>query len=470
MKISKLIILLIIIIGGATMAWQIMQIEAPKPSSHDHGHASHDSDGHSEEHGDHDNHEDEHDHQHATNESQHSDDDLDMSNMQMEDDHRHDEEQKHGEHDGHDDHDKEHSHGEHGEHEETYAEITRINPDSAKNAGIVIAMAKGREIQPKRLFPGEIAFNRNRVAHVVPRLSGVVVSVLKNEGDVVKKGEVLAAIDSRELASLKGSYMANKKRLELAKITYQREEKLWKERKSAEQEFLNAKQVLREVEIELEVSAQQLRAIGFSEKLLAKISQEKSPPTRLFIYAPQDGTVVNKHITLGESIGENDNIYTIADLTKLWGKITIYADDISNIRKGQKVFVSSDALNIETEGDIDFIASQINEKSQSVAARVNIPNPKGKWRPGLFVNVEVIYDHTHAKVAVPRSAIQTLEEEQVIFIVDHNNYKAVPVELGLADKKWVEVLSGVSAGQQYVAENSYLIKADIGKASATHDH
>jgi len=454
MKISKYIILLVIAVGGTTLGWQIMQIEEPKPSSHNHGHASHDSDEHSEEHSDHDNHGDEHDHQHATNKLQHSNDDLDMSNMQMKDGHRHDDEQNHDEH----------------EHEKAHTEKTRINQDSAINAGIVIATATGKEIQPKRLFPGEIAFNRNRVAHVVPRLSGVVVAVFKNEGDVIKKGEVLAAIDSRELASLKGNYMANKKRLELAKITYQREEKLWKDRKSAEQEFLNAKQVLRESEIELEVSAQQLRSIGFSEKLLASIAKEKSPPTRLFIYAPQDGTVVNKHITLGESIGENDNIYTIADLTKLWGKITIYADDISNIRKGQKVLVSSDALNIETEGDIDFISSQIDEKSQSVAARVNIPNPKGTWRPGLFVNVEVIFNHTHAKVAVPKSAIQTLEGEQVLFIVDHNDYKAAPVELGLADKHWVEVLSGLSVGQQFVAENSYLIKADIGKANATHDH
>jgi len=454
MKTSKLLIIIVVILGSAFVAWQILQIEPTNLNSHDHDHATSTS--------------------HESHESHEHDDGLDDSEAHEHFDTHENHEYEH-EHDTrvHDEHDTEENHGhdhESLEHEEKHTEQTEINVDSAKSAGIVVAVAGSREIQPRRLFPGEIAFNRNRVAHVVPRLSGVVVSVLKNEGDLVKKGERLAAIDSRELASLKGSYMASKKRLELAKITYQREEKLWKERKSAELEFLTAKQALKEVEIDLEVSAQQLRAIGFTEKLLANIASEKTPPTRLTIHAPQNGTVVSKHISLGESISDNDNIYTIADLSNLWGNITIYADDINNIHQGQKVIVSSEALNIESEGDIEFISSQIDEKSQSVAARVNIPNLQGVWRPGLFVNVEVIFENSKANVAVPKAAIQTLDDKHVVFIVEHKTYKAIPVELGLSDRHWIEVLSGLSVGQLYVAENSYLIKADIGKASASHDH
>lgn len=151
-------------------------------------------------------------------------------------------------------------------------------------------------------------------------------------------------------------------------------------------------------------------------------------------------------------------------------EVTVYEKDLKNVREGQKVTVRSDALGTEVEGRISYLGALVGEQTRSAKARVFIDNSTAMWRPGLFVQVEVVEEEVTVPVAVKTEALQTFRDWDVVFVAVGNTFEVAPLELGRRAGGWVEVLSGISAGTRYVAENSFVVKADIEKSGATHDH
>ena len=345
-----------------------------------------------------------------------------------------------------------------------------LSEDAIRSSGIEVATAGPARIKTVLELPGEIGINRDLVAHVVPRLSGVVREVTKNLGDRVRKGELLAVIDSRELADSKSSYLSAIKRVDLARATFNRTEGLWKMKVTAEKEYLASRQAMAEAEIELQAAARKLISLGIPESGLAAIAESPGDLTRYEIRAPRDGMVLEKHISVGEALGEDTDIFMIADLSTVWVEITVYAKDLGTVRPGQRVVIRSKELGISETGAISYIGPLVGEQTRAAKARVSIPNPAGQWRPGLFVEVEVVQEDVPVKIAVPVDAIQTMGSMQVIFVQYGNLFEARPVDTGRTDGERVEVLSGLVPGERYVSKNSFVLKADIGKAGAAHEH
>ncbi len=344
----------------------------------------------------------------------------------------------------------------------------RMDDVTAKAAGIEVKTAGPIKIRSMLQLSGEIQFNQDRVAHVVPRLAGVVVRSAKNLGDEVKKGELLAVLESQTLADLKSEYLATSKRLEFARTTFEREKRLWKEKISAEQDYLVSRQALSEAEIAHRTVEQKLRALGLTHEAVMRGGADGL--TRFEIRAPLDGVVIEKHLALGEAVKEDASIFTIADLSTVWAEMTIYPKDLNGVRLGQKVKVHVSALNAEAEGRVAYVGSLVGEQTRSAKARVTLPNPDRSWRPGLFVTVDLVQDEQEVPVAVPVAAIQTYRDWKVVFGRYAEFFEARPVELGRSDGEWIEVVKGLSAGTQYVAMGSFILKADLGKAGASHDH
>ena len=192
--------------------------------------------------------------------------------------------------------------------------------------------------------------------------------------------------------------------------------------------------------------------------------------TRYEIRSPVDGVVTEKHLAAGEAVKEDASIFTIADLSQVWAEMTIYPRDLGSVKLGQKVTVRASALNAEAEGRVSYVGSLIGEQTRSAKARVTLQNPERRWRPGLFVTVDLVQDESEVPVAVPVEAIQTLREAKVVFGRFGEFFEARPVELGRSDGRTVEVLSGLAPGTPYAATNSFVLKADVGKAGASHDH
>jgi cobalt-zinc-cadmium efflux system membrane fusion protein len=329
-------------------------------------------------------------------------------------------------------------------------------------AGTVIKVAGPRPIDTSIQLPGEIRFNEDRTAHVVPRVVGVVDSVPVTLGQLVKKGQVLAVISSSAVSEQRSELMNAQQQLSLAQTTYSREKNLWEEKISAQQDYLQAQQALREAEINVRNAQQKLNAIG--------ATSGKAGLNQYEIRAPFDGMVVEKHISLGESVKEDANIFTVSDLSTVWAEVIIPAKDLNSVRVGAPVSVKATAFDSTIKGKISYVGSLLGEQTRTAKAHVVLPNPDNTWRPGLFVNVAVTANQANVPVAVSADAIQSVDQKNVVFVRIPGGFVAQEVTLGRADTDYVEIVEGLKADTQYAAAGSFVIKAQLGKGSAEHSH
>lgn len=331
-------------------------------------------------------------------------------------------------------------------------------------AGVRLAEAGPATVRSVLQLPGEIRFNEDRTAHVVPRVAGIAESVPANLGQNVKKGQLLAVLSSAAVSEQRSELLAASKRLELARTTYAREKQLWEEKVSAEQDYLQARQALREAEIAVSNAQQKLAATG------AGAGGGAGGLNRFELRAPFDGVIVEKHLSVGEAVQDTTQVFTISDLRSVWAEMRVAAPDLPAVRVGEKATVRATAFDSSATGEVAYVGALIGQDTRTAPARITLPNPDGVWRPGLFVNVELTASSRQAPLAVATQALQKMEQQTVVFVPVQGGFRAQPVRVGRSDGKATEVLEGLKPGQSYVAEGSFMLKAELGKATAEHSH
>jgi cobalt-zinc-cadmium efflux system membrane fusion protein len=329
--------------------------------------------------------------------------------------------------------------------------------------GVELATAAAAKIQGALTLTGEIRLNADRMVQIVPRLTGQVETVLVNAGDKVQKGQVLAVISSQALAEQRSELLSTQKRHALAQSNFEREKKLWEGKISAEQDFLAARNLMQEAEISLQSARQKLQSLGTGTNTGGSL-------TRYEIRAPIAGTVIEKHLAMGQVLKDDTPIFVLADLSSVWVEMTVPAKDLPAVRTGQQAKVAASAFAAQAEGKLTYLGDLLGSQSRSAVARVVLPNPKGIWRPGLPVTVQLLAEAAEVPVAVSLEAIQSIKDSSNVMVRYGDQFEARPVQLGRSDGKLIEVLKGLEAGERYAAKNSFLIKAEIGKSGASHDH
>lgn len=342
----------------------------------------------------------------------------------------------------------------------------KMPDEMLKSIGVEILTAGPAIIKPTLKLPGEIIFNEHTIVQVVPRLPGIVTSVERHHGQQVKRGEVLAVIESQMLAELRSQYRVARKRLALARSTYEREKRLWEEKISAKQDYLVAQTLWSEAEIALDLASVKLRALGVQPES----GSHGNNLARYEIRAPISGLIIEKSIALGQTLKEDERIFTIADVSTVWTAITVYPKDLGTVKVGQKAIVKAAASDFEGKGAVTYITALVGGQTRSATARIELENKDGRWRPGMFVTAELVTEEIQVPVAVSTTAIQTVNDWTAVFGRYGQYFEARPLELGRSDDKMVEVLEGLRSGEQYAGGNSFAIKAELGKSGATHDH
>jgi membrane fusion protein, heavy metal efflux system len=202
--------------------------------------------------------------------------------------------------------------------------------------------------------------------------------------------------------------------------------------------------------------------------LLARVQSNESLQN-YSIEAPIGGVVVEHRAQVGEATGE-EPLFTIVDLSRVWVELDVFQNDLARVADGQPV----DIFDLEdrklADGRLSRIAPLAIHGSQSVRARVILDNAAGVLRPGQFVSGRVTVGESQVALAVEKTGLQRFRDFDVVFEQVGDVYEVRMLELGRADATRVEVLEGLHAGARYVTRNSYLIKADIEKAGASHDH
>lgn len=199
-------------------------------------------------------------------------------------------------------------------------------------------------------------------------------------------------------------------------------------------------------------------------ELLALIESNESLTT-YEVQSLVDGTIIELHMAKGDLAGGEGLALTVANLDKVWAILTIYQRDINKIKVGQRVSVSFGSEESTVTGTISYVSPVVDEATRTATARVILNNASGRWRPGMFVSAKIFVSEKKVPIVVEKSAIQTMEEKTVVFVKDADGFKPQQVKLGMVNDVSVEIISGLQAGQQYVSNGSFTLKAEILKES-----
>jgi cobalt-zinc-cadmium efflux system membrane fusion protein len=180
------------------------------------------------------------------------------------------------------------------------------------------------------------------------------------------------------------------------------------------------------------------------------------------IKAPISGWVIDRHITPGEFVSEENSIYIIADLSTVWINLAVYSKDADRIRKGQAARIKAVGSDEVTTGVIEYVTPIIDLRTRSSVARITLSNPDNTWRPGTFVQALITTETDNESLLVRKDAVQFLEEKTVIFVPEGPNiFKPVEVLTGESDTDYIQIVNGLEEGAKYVASGAFELKARI---------
>lgn len=345
--------------------------------------------------------------------------------------------------------------------EQVEARVTMTDAQ-LREAGIELAEVGPATIRTTISLIGDVKYNGDRTVNLVPRLAGLVEAVPASAGDHVRKGQVLAVLSSQALADQRAELLAAQHRLTLARRTYEREKSLWGQKISPEQDMLQAQAAMQEAEITVASAEQKLATLG-------GVSRD-GDLTVYELRSPIEGVVTDKRVAVGDAVADDAALFTVSDLSSVWVEAPVSERDLGVTSVGQTAVVRARAFGAAAEGRVTYVSALIGAQTRTATARILLDNPKGLWRPGLPVSVEIITEEREVPVAVAADAVQDLRDWKVVFARYGDALEARPLTLGQSDGLHVEVLDGLEAGEPYAAKNSFTVKAELGKAGASHDH
>lgn len=204
-------------------------------------------------------------------------------------------------------------------------------------------------------------------------------------------------------------------------------------------------------------------------EVLAVIESSQSMTT-YEITAPLSGTIIARDVARGVAVTTENPIYTIADLSTVWVDLNVRRADLGTLEIGKEIIVTEGDSGETATATISYLSPFGSQETQTLRAIATLPNTDGKWRTGLLVNAAAVVEEREVPVAVRYDALQTFRDWDVVFMKHNELYEIAILELGLRDGDWVEVISGLEAGATYVTGNAFVVKADVLKDGASHDH
>ena len=350
----------------------------------------------------------------------------------------------------------------------------RMDAARIEQARITLAPVEGGTLERHLTVPGLVTPDRERIWRVAGKVIGTVSELRKTLGDTVAQGEVIAILDSREVADAKSEYVSAQVNLDLQKTLFERSEALWRRQVQTEQQYLRDRNAFIEAEQRVRLARQKLSALGVAEQEVQGLSQQTvNGLQRYEVRAPGAGRVVERLVDLGTPMGGEGmakELFVIVDLSSVWVELTVSTVDLGQIREGNPVRISAAGTDRRTDGRVMFVSPLLNPETRSARVIAIVENKDQFWRPGTFVNAEVTIEQVKVDVRVPRAALQTMEGSPVVFVRTETGFERRKVVIGKEDDDFVEIAFGVDPGEVIATANTFLLKAELGKAEAEHSH
>lgn len=337
---------------------------------------------------------------------------------------------------------------------------------SADKAGIRTARPTVAEVRPLVSAYCETQYNRNALAKVTPLVDGVIRAVFHDVGEEVQAGQPLVELHSAAVAAAKSDYLSALVQRETAEQTFQRQKRLQAEDISAEKDLLKAEADLRSARLAASNFKQKLINLGLTFEEIDRVEQNQDTSAQLMVRAPFAGTLVARSAVMGESVSMGQELFTVADLSTQWLKLSIPADSIGRVKVGQPVEATFAELpGAAIKGRISWIDTSIDPQTRMVQARA-VVSPEGlHLTTGLFGKATIAIGETQNGALLPRSAVQRHQGADFVFVRDSADLFALRrVQLGNARGDRIEVLDGLSPSDAVVTEGSFIAMSEFLKS------
>ena len=385
-----------------------------------------------------------------------------------------------------------HGHAGESEHVEAGAHEPEI-PDSVRLTGAAIAESgiETWKVQPMDLehllvLTGTVGHDENRLVHVAPYIGGRVAEIPVDLGQRVRKGDPIVWIESVELSHAWDEFVKALSDLRIAERAYERARSLLEAKAISAGEYQSREGAYLARRVEAGTLERTLRQYGEEEAEIvavrsavetnADLPLPAGGPHRLAVRSPFDGKIIDRKVTPGTLVEALQPLVTVADLSSVWVFLKAYEKDLSLLEKGLTVTIRADAYPQESfAGRIDFLGSVVDAGNRTIQVRATVDNRAEKLRPGMFVKATVDVprpqSEAHPIVAVPQSALQTLEARTVVFIQrEPGVFVRRMVEVGHTFEGFTEILAGIEVGDEVVTEGSFVLKSEFAKATLEEDH
>lgn len=311
---------------------------------------------------------------------------------------------------------------------------------------------------------GNVSYDADHLAIVGPLVEGRVIRLAIGVGGRVRRGQIMAEIESADVGEARGALISAKARLAAAEANLRRERELAEKRISSAREREVAEAQSASEGAAMRAAQERLRAIGFTDGDIDAID-DHAVGGRVAIRAPIDGTVIERLVTLGQAVERAVDAFKVADLSRVWILLDLYEKDLSRVRVGQDVVARTEAYPGEVfHGRVAYLAPVIDEATRTAKVRVEIKNEGGKLRIGQLVNAKLVGNSelmTAPVLTVPRSAIQRVDGKALVFVKSLQGYERRAVETGVSGGDLVEVRSGLRDGEEIATDGAFLLKSEM---------
>jgi cobalt-zinc-cadmium efflux system membrane fusion protein len=383
-------------------------------------------------------------------------------------------------------HDVDHDHG------KGHVDEVKLTTEAIKLAKIRVETVKKQPLTATFIAHARLAFNAEATAHVGTLVAGRVVEVKARVGDAVKQGDELLVLESTELGQAQSEYLRERTALavaqsavEPAKQAAERAKKLYEQNQGIALAELQKREAERKVAEGAALSAKgsadaarnRLLLLGMTPEATKKLEEEATLNPKLAIRAPIAGRVIEREVTLGEMVSpEKEKLMVLANIDVLWVLAEVPEARLAQVALGSTARIQVAAIADKTfEGKVTHLAPALNPDTRSARVRIDVANTDAALKPGMFATATLASGSTDgsAVLAVPDEAVQMVEGETSVFVPvegEENTFAKRPIKVGKPIGGMLPVIDGLKEGEQIVVSGSFILKAELGKGEAGHEH
>ena len=336
-----------------------------------------------------------------------------------------------------------------------------ITPEIQKQ--IKTEAVSNQDISETLIIPGRLEAQNLRLAKIGSPINGRISDIYASLGDVVKKGQVLARVNSIELTQNQLTLIKATQLIGLKTKAVERAKLLFEADVISKAEMQRIEAELEAVKADFRASKDQLEILGMSDKAIEKLESSGQVNSYGDVISRTNGTVITKMINLGQIVQPEDVLFSVADLSKLWGVAEIPEQQVAFVRKDQDVSIEVPALNKKIQGKIVYEGDIVNPETRTVMVRTEIDNTDLKLKPDMLISM-FIQSKKVSKLAIPASAVIRENDRNYVFVQNNpNTFRLREIELGHKDGQLINVLSGVSQGETIVSDGAFHLNSERKK-------